>query len=132
MKTGTALKKYFERRRNAIDLLLKKPSRKFTPTDFHQLRIEIKKLKALSALINYKSKSFKRRETFKPLDQIFDHAGKIREHQLEEAILKKYSFGSSLKNYMADIKSLISREQKRFFSILSKSFKRKVNKSFTE
>src|SRR5258708_6187319 len=98
MKTEKALKNYFARRRKAITSLLRKPARKIVAQNFHQLRIEIKKLNAFYALINYRSKEFKKKKTFKPLKQIFKQAGKVREIQLEQALLKKYNFHSSLKN----------------------------------
>ena len=82
--------KYLKKREDAINFLLEKPTRAYTIDTFHKLRVEINKLNAFFELINFYSKDFKRKKTFKPFKLIFRQAGKVRELQVEEAILRKY------------------------------------------
>ena len=67
--------KYLKNRRDAINSLLEKPKRLYTPATFHKLRVELKKLDAFFDLIKFSSKDFKRKKTFKPFKLIFNHAG---------------------------------------------------------
>lgn len=122
----TALKKYSQKRVKAITALLQKPARTYTVATFHGLRVEIKKLSALFELVNDCSKDFKRKKTFKPFKSIFRQAGKVRELQLVEAMLKKYNFQSSLKVYLHDLEQLRLKEQKIFFSIINEKFAAQV------
>ena len=71
-----ALKKYLKKRKSAITFLLEKQQESFTPDTFHTLRLEIKKLNALFDLVNFCSKSFKQKKTFKPFKLIFSSGRK--------------------------------------------------------
>ena len=130
MKTEKTLKKYSEKRVTVIESLLQKPVQKYTSVTFHKLRVEIKKLNALFELVSYCSKDFKRKKTFKPFKSIFRQAGKVRELQLEEAMLKKYNFQSSLKDYENSLKTQRLGEQKDFFSAANKKSSDKLQKRY--
>lgn len=81
------LDKYIRKRFETIQLILEKPRKQFSISTFHQLRVEIKKLNATFELINNCIPKFKRAKTFKPFRILFKQAGKIRELQVEEALL---------------------------------------------
>src|SRR6185436_616704 len=89
MKVKKEMKDYFRERDRNIDLLLKKLRHSFAPENFHRLRVEIKKTKAFFELIGSASKKFDRDHFFRPYRTIFKEAGKVRELQLEEAVLKR-------------------------------------------
>ncbi len=125
-----AVKKYLKNRKNAIDLLLKKNSRSFTPDTFHQLRVEIKKLDALFELIDFCAGKFKKNKTSKPFRRIFNQAGKVRELQVEEDILKNYFIDRSLQDYRNSIRRIKLKERKIFFSILNEDLKEELKKSY--
>lgn len=126
MKT---LKKYLNSRKVTIDFLLAKPKRNFTPGTFHKLRIELKKLNAFLNLINFCSKDFRKKKTFHPFRQIFKQAGKVRELQLQEAMLKKYFPDNSISEYKAILKKSRLEETRIFFSMFGpKLFTRLKNK----
>lgn len=129
MKVQSALKKYFKRRTDAIVVLLEKPVQKFTVENFHQLRVEIKKLNSLFKLINFCSKTFEKKKHFKTYKSIFKQAGKIRELQLEEAALKKYAIYHGLKSYMNYFKKNCLKEKKIFFLMINKNLITKIKKT---
>ncbi len=113
-------KQYRKRERNSI-YLLRKPPQEYTSEDYHKLRVEIKKLRALFNLVSFCLKNFKRKKYFKPFKIIFKQAGKVRQLQLEQILLKKYSLSYSLKNYIAQLKKTQLEERNIFFSICDKN-----------
>ena len=60
--------KYLKKRRDTINSLLEKPKRLYTPTAFHKLRVELKKLNAFFDLIKFCSKDFKQKKHLSPLN----------------------------------------------------------------
>ena len=122
--------KYLKNRRDAINSLLEKPKRLYTPATFHKLRVELKKLDAFFDLIKFSSKDFKRKKTFKPFKLIFNHAGKVRELQVEEAMLKKYFLNNLLTGYSNSLKKLRLQEQKDYFSIANKKLVSELKKKY--
>lgn len=127
-----ALKKYLNRQKVTINFLLGKPKRTFTPGTFHKLRIELKKLNAFLDLINYCSKDFRRKKIFKPFKQIFKQAGKVRELQLQEAMLKKHFPDNSIPEYKAYFRKSRLVETGIFFSMIDPKMVNRLNKRFVE
>jgi hypothetical protein len=125
MKTLT---KYLKNRIDVIDSLLRKPRDKYKPNTFHKLRVEIKKLNSGFDLINFCSTTFKRKATYKPYKIIFSKAGKVRELQIEDAMLKNYFGNKIIKDYRKILKTLRLKAEKDFFSVLNKKIIRKLNK----
>ena len=119
------LETYFKTRKRAITLILEKAPDSYIVETFHELRVEIKRLKALFELIAFCSKKFKPRKTFKPFRIIFKEAGKIRELQLEQTILEEQPDFHLLKKYPNRLKKLETKKIKNFFSIANK---RLINK----
>jgi CHAD domain-containing protein len=124
------LKKYLKKRKESIITLLKKPRHLYTPNTFHDLRVEIKKLKAIHEIINFCSPEFKSNKVFKPHKQIFKQAGKVRDIHIEEAMLKKYFNTNLLKEYRSDLRGHRLKEQDNYFSILNKKSLTKLNKTY--
>jgi len=119
MKTGNEIIKKHEK---AINHFLVKPRAIFTSNDFHQLRLEIKKLNAFLDLVEYCSKDFNRKKNFKPFIKIFRKAGKIRELQLEAQTIKKHQLDGLLKEYSMDLKDQESKEEAKFFILVKQLF----------
>jgi hypothetical protein len=86
------------------------------------------KKNALFELINFCSKDFKRKKLFKPFKLIFRLAGKVRELQVEEAMLKKYFTGNLLTDYRNSLKKLRLQEQENYFTIRNKKFAAQLKK----
>lgn len=124
--------KYLKNRRDAINSLLEKSTRLYTPATFHKLRVELKKLDAFFDLIKFCSKDFKHKKTLKPFKLIFNHAGMVRELQVEEAMLKKYFLNNLLTEYSYSLKKLRLQEQKNYFSIANKKLVSELKKKFRE
>ena len=124
--------KYLKNRRDVINNLLEKPKRLYTSATFHKLRVELKKLDAFFDLIKFCSKDFKRKKTFKPFKLIFNQAGKIRELQVEEAMLKKYFLDNLLTGYGNSLKKLQLQEQKDYFSIANKKLASELKKRYRD
>ncbi len=117
---------YFNNREAAISFLLDRPGQKYTSATFHKLRVEIKKLDALFDLINYCSKNFRRDKYFKPFKLIFHQAGKVRELQLEETTLKRYTAVNSLKGYRINLRNQLLKEQDEFFIVTNRKLIEKL------
>jgi CHAD domain len=124
-----ALKKYLKKREAEITALLRKDVRSYDARTVHAFRVEIKKMNAFVRLINYAAGDFNRKKILKPFKAIFRQAGKLRELQVEEAMLKKYTFNSLLTDYRKDLKHQRSEEQKDFYSILNSKLARRVKKN---
>lgn len=123
------LKKYLKSREESILFILKKPRRLYTAGTFHKLRVDIKKLNALNDIIKYCSPGFKRKKIFSLFKQIFRQAGKVRDIQIEEAMLKKYFKANLLKEYRSGLRQLRLKEQDTYFEIINKKTLKNVNKS---
>jgi CHAD domain-containing protein len=117
---------YFKTRESALNLILEKAPDSYTVETFHELRVEIKKLKALFELITFCSKKFKSRKTFKPFRTIFKEAGKIRELQLQQTILEKQPSFHLLKKYPNRLKKQEIKKTKNFFSLANKRLIKKL------
>lgn len=129
MKT---LKKYLNSRKVNIDFLLGKPKRSYTAGTFHKLRVELKKLKALLDLVNYRSKDFKRSSTYKPFKKVFRQAGKVRELQIQEAMLKKNFPNNSLRGYKEILRDSRLEEKRQFFSMIDSKLINRLRAKFDE
>ena len=124
------LTRYLKRREIAINLLMKRPTDRFTAVTIHKLRVEIKKLRAFLNLISFYSNNFKRKKAYKPFKKLFKQAGKVRELQLEIKILKKYKLDNLTIDYSESICKLLSVEKEIFFSMLNRRFFSKMRKKF--
>lgn len=127
-----ALKTYLEKRKSAINLILEKSPKSFTPENFHALRVEIKRMNALFDLLNYCSKKFKRKKNYTSFKLIFKQAGKIRELQIEESLLAEQPNSHLLQAYRIHLKKLETKELRRFFAIVNKSFLKKLKKRYNK
>ena len=102
---------------DSIMILLRKPAAQFGPKDFHALRVDIKRIKALMFLISANCTDFKRKKQFKPFRKLFRQAGIVRELQLQETILKKYGPEASLTMYFNHMDLELQQEQQLFFKL---------------
>jgi len=120
-----SLRKYIWRRFYAIKYLQQTPPEKCSPALIHKLRVEIKKVKALLNLINRCSGEFKKTKTFGPFKSIYRQAGKIRDLQLEEIFLQKYSDHVDVKNYIKRVKILGKKRLDKYYKIINKKLLRR-------
>ncbi len=88
-------REYFKKRLERIDKILHRKEAEITKEDVHELRLEIKKLKALFTLLRHGKSNFPARKYYKPLKTIFEKAGEIRIIHVELELLKQYITDSS-------------------------------------
>jgi len=100
MQTGNSIQDYFKKRSSAISELLKKPPGRFSAEDYHRLRVEIKKVRAVMTMPCDGVKKEKLKKLLKPARKLFKQAGKVRTVQLETSILKKYDPRHKLKLFL--------------------------------
>lgn len=110
-----ALDTYFKKQASTIHLLLNQEPKNFTADTFHQLRVEIKRVKALVDLIAFCSKKWNTKKTFKPFKIIFKQAGKVREIQLQLALLEEQPSFNSLTGCRKQYKKKLKRALEKFF-----------------
>lgn len=84
------LKKYWNKRVDRLVSLISKKRSTRSINYYHDLRIEIKKIKALFELIHFHNGKFNRKSSLRPFKKLFEKAGSIREIQMERKMLKKY------------------------------------------
>lgn len=131
MKTSKSHSGYLKKIRKNIITLLKKSPEIFEDEDYHKLRVEIKKLKAVAGFIQFSKKHFSKRKAVKPVLKIYKQAGKIRELQLEASFLKKNN-PQFIEQYLSDLDKRIEKEKKKFASLPRRKTKRKTKKAFKE
>lgn len=129
MKTAHTLLKYFKERAKNINKILSRSPEEYDSGTYHQLRVEIKKLNALSDLVKYCNKKFDQKKYFRPFKKIFKKSGRVRELQLEESVLKKYG-QYSIENYLAKVKANVKKAKNDFYSVINKKRTIKIKEAF--
>ncbi len=128
LKTETNLSDYFGERHRNILTIIATPANEYRKEDFHRLRVEIKKLKALLELVNYCNADFQKKKFFKPFIKIFRQSGKIRELQIAASTLEKYDL-AKIENYVTGVKEDIKKKQIDFQLLIQKKSKIKIKKT---
>jgi CHAD domain-containing protein len=131
MSSDQKLIKYFLKHKKEILNLLDRPAKLYTALHYHKLRVEIKKLEALFRLIRAGNKKFHKAKSGNLLKDIFKQAGKIREIQLEQAMLKKKKAMHGLTSYYSLLNIELQQEHLRFAWIKNKDWIRHVKKRLT-
>jgi CHAD domain-containing protein len=98
--------------------LLEKPQRLFSPKDYHQLRVEIKKIKALFELTGFCMHEFDNKKQFKPFRDLFKNAGRVRDLQMEIQTIAHYRISSQYNGYMAGLGQKRDEAATGFFSLM--------------
>lgn len=124
------VRKYLHNREIALNALLDKPRSKYTAGTFHLLRVELKKLSALFELLDKCSINFNRKKIIKPFKLIFKQAGRVRELQLEEALLKRHQIDNALSNHLARLRKRRLEETNVYFQIVSEELRHRLKKHF--
>jgi CHAD domain-containing protein len=113
------LTKYFATRERTIRSLLARPSPRWTPATFHALRVEIKKLNALFKLLKFCVDDFDRKQMIRPFKEVFQHAGMVRELQVEEAMLREFFRERTLGEYRRHLWTRRRKEVRDFHALLT-------------
>lgn len=129
MKTEENLLNYCKKRVKNIHEILSISANEFSDENYHQLRVEIKKLHAITEFTNYCCPNFKKKKYFKPFKRFFIQAGKIRELQLGESLLEKYNT-AKIEKVLFKVKKDIKKEQKKFCALIQKKQKKKIKGAY--
>jgi len=132
MTTLKKLKNHLNDRRKVIVKILEIPYNKLSPTHIHKLRVEIKKMDSLFDLLRFCLKDFKYKKTFHPFHSITKKAGKIRDIQIEETLIKKQDLQKSLSTYLKELREKKRMEKEAFVSSIDDTFKSVIRDKFKE
>ncbi|MBS1947676.1 MAG: CHAD domain-containing protein [Bacteroidetes bacterium] len=132
MKIRVKLERYIEKRAALIDSFFQKSQQDFVAKDYHQFRVEIKKVSACLRVVAYCHKHFMRKKYYEPYREVFKQAGKIRELQVQETILKKYKRYASLKTFASAFRRSLSLESATFFSMLTEALRASLEENKKE
>jgi CHAD domain-containing protein len=86
-----ALNRYAEKRFNRLKWLLKSFPDAEDKENLHQIRLEIKRIKAILRLIHFNNHHFRDHKHYIPLRTIFRDCGKIRDVGLRKELLEQYT-----------------------------------------
>ena len=121
MATTSALEKYFQKSTDHVLSIFEKRDGNFTKKDFHDLRVEIKRIKALVALLEKILKNFRRKNLLLPFETLFNNAAKVREPQVKYAMISKFKSSPVLTKLKTELKDQVFVAQKKFAKILKPS-----------
>jgi len=115
-----SIKKYTKKRFENLNQLLLKPIPKNSIDTFHQIRIEIKKLNAVSRFLEYSNIQFLHKKTRSKLELIFSDSGKIRELQMGIQFINKSFPEMKTNEYVGVLKKRLVKYQANFNKKFSK------------
>lgn len=120
------------REKNILALVTQVKNDTYGQRTLHQLRLELKKLKALLELITACSKLFNRQKWSKPFNLIFKKAGKVRDLQVGEALIVPFFKTIRHKAYKNQLQLDQIEAKQEFFKCIhkieNKNLKRILNK----
>jgi len=105
---------YFKQRWKALRKRLILPSDALTPKVFHRMRVEMKRINALFALVAFHDPNFDRRKRFAPFRSLFKQMGKIRDLDVEAELLEQYGLGKREDPYGRFLQKQKSRQLEKF------------------
>jgi len=87
-------------------------------------------MNALLDLVHFCQPDLQQKKTFKPFRVLFRQAGKVRDLQVEEAILKQYLGDAALPDYRTHLTEHRLREEAVYFSLLHKKRGLRLQKKY--
>jgi CHAD domain-containing protein len=126
MVESLVIKEYSKNRFETLKEVLGKKSG-YVIEDFHDIRVEIKKLNAISRILKFCYRPFKRRKFIDPYKKLFSCAGKIREAQLESALFEELQLTESLSSYLKNKNDRVEKDLNQFEK-MAKITRKKINK----
>jgi len=81
---------YFEQQLKALTKRLALPAKAYTPLVFHRMRVAMKKINALLALLAYHYPDLDQKREFHPFRRLFKQMGQVRDLDVELELLGRY------------------------------------------
>jgi CHAD domain-containing protein len=128
MVESLVIKEYARNRFESLKEVLGKKNG-YVIEDFHDIRVEIKKLNAISRILKFCYRPFNRRKFIAPYKKLFSCAGKIREAQLESALFDELQLTGYLDSYLKNKNARLKKDVSQFEKMAKISHK-KINKHF--
>jgi len=114
MKT-VELKKYFNKTNQKVIKYLLKSDNKHPVKTLHELRVEIKKIRFISHLIQHFDKKSDDGKLYKPYEKVFKKAGKIRTLQMQRKLISYFEESDKLEDLLKKNKHAEEKLMKKFF-----------------
>jgi CHAD domain-containing protein len=129
MKTSNRANTFFKKQIHLLLSILKKKESSFSENDFHSIRIAIKRIKALFALVEKSNSSFHQKKYFAPFKLVFEQAGQIRDKEVIQSILHAHPYNASIENFEFDLQRHIIKEKKQFFKMTTSTLWKDIRHS---
>jgi len=129
MKTSNRVKTFFKKQIHLLLSILKKKESSFSENDFHSIRIAIKRIKALFALVEKSNSSFHQKKYFAPFKLVFEQAGQIRDKEVIQSILHTHPYNASIENFEFDLQRHIIKEKNQFFKMTTSALWKDIRHS---
>lgn len=126
MKTTAKLRKYYLQQVDSIETILRKPGQEFTTEDFHMLRLCIKKIKAVLSFLSFYDPDFSKEKYYKPYKNLFSHAGEVREIQIQQSQLEKYTSNPLLAKYFDELSNDLRHHEAAFAELIDQKLRKKI------
>lgn len=126
MKTTAKLRKYYLHQVDSIETILRKSGQEFTDEDFHMLRLCIKKIKAVLSFLSFYDPDFSKEKYFKPYQNLFSHAGEVREIQIQQSQLKNYTSNPLLAKYFDELSKDLRDHYTAFAELVDRKLRKKI------
>jgi CHAD domain-containing protein len=120
--------RYFNKRNHKIKSLLEKTGRGYEKEDYHDLRLEIKKVKAFAAMLAHVA-DLKEEKYLKSYRRIFKMAGRVRDAQMASALLEKQRPLKWLQQYRHELVTETQLHEKEFYLAADEKLRNKVKKT---
>lgn len=128
MKTSSLVTNFFRKQTDELLLSFEKTVESFTENDFHLVRIDIKRIKALLTLLKEVHPKFNRKKYFSPFKVIFRQAGKIRDLQIQLIMVKANPLNSPIEKFEQELSRQISTEKKKLSILIKPSLIRDLRR----
>lgn len=122
--------KYYKKRLDSILSILQKTKGKFSTKNFHKVRTEIKKIKAITSFINYCTSDSIKKVSIRPYNNIFARAGKVRELQFGITFLKRLKLLDTQSGLARSLAKRFKKERSAFFLLKFSKLSRKMKKNY--
>ncbi|HQQ95495.1 MAG TPA: CHAD domain-containing protein [Bacteroidia bacterium] len=130
MDAGKTIQIFLNEREKNIIQLVSANKKSLSKDEFHNLRVEIKKLKAGMLILKHSNPSFQTRQTFHPFLHLFKAAGHVREIQLHRAHLSEIGQLRFLPSYRRFLAQKLSENEARFYIVRKNVTKSVVQHAF--
>jgi CHAD domain-containing protein len=123
------LKRYFRERINKTILEFSTTPLERTEETFHDLRVDIKKIKALYELIHYCTKKFHRHKSFKVYTEVFKAAGEVRDTHIKESIIREYGLAKNGQKILSAIRLKREKAIEKFEKVIGRKLVKQVERN---